>query len=177
MDAAILALAILAYIGVAVLAWKRAGRRRRRAPLPPSRLSYVPSDSADRRKRCKANWFTGRYRGGLTAAEWQRGRHVQTLRGDLVRSPAEARIADYLYARGLHYEYEADVRGFRPDFYLPDHGIVVEYWGMQPKGHPMRRRKTGAYLGAGYRLVSLEPGKEVGLEADLRRQLYYKMQR
>lgn len=56
-----------------------------------------------------------------------------------VRSRAEQRIADYFDSIGLRYEYEREIEtGFWiftekvscPDFYLPDYGVYVEYWGM-----------------------------------------------
>ena len=65
--------------------------------------------------------------GGLTA----------TQRGETVRSNSERRIADYFHQDNVRYVYEQDAmnrwnnrRISRPDFYLPDHGIYVEYWGM-----------------------------------------------
>lgn len=157
------------FLGV-LLARPRRRNRRRKAGL-----RYLSSEDADRQARRQANWFTGRYHGGLTAEEWAEGRTHVTQRGERVRSRAEVLIADHLHANGHAYEYEPRVCGFRPDFLLPEHRIVVEYWGTQRKGHPKRTRKTAAYLQAGYKRVSLEPGKDVGLETDLRRQLYYKL--
>lgn len=151
-------------------------RLQRRRPLAPVRLTFTASEVADHRRGRQTNWLTGRYKGGLTAGDWAAGRSVNTLTGPAVRSSNEARIAAYLDQRGLRYVHEPEICGFRPDFYLPGYGIAIEYWGMQAKGNPKRRAKTGAYLRAGYRLVSLGPGKAVSLEEDLRRQLYYKMQ-
>ena len=80
------------------------------APIPIS--SYLPSPETY---------------GGLTA----------TQRGETVRSKSERRIADYFYQNNIRYVYEQDARNrwntrriSRPDFYLPDYGIYVEYWGM-----------------------------------------------
>ena len=65
--------------------------------------------------------------GGLTA----------TQRGETVRSNSERTIADYFHRNNIRYVYEQDAmnrrnsrRISRPDFYLPDYGIYVEYWGM-----------------------------------------------
>jgi hypothetical protein len=141
----------------------------------PRSLAFVPMQAADEMKARQASRWTGRVGNGLTAQEWHDGRSLHTRRGDLVRSPAEVRIADHLFARGIRYEYEPMIQGYRPDFYLPDHGVVIEYWGMDARGSPHRRKKTAAYLRNGYSLVSLEPGKEVGLERDLDRQLWHKL--
>jgi len=60
-----------------------------------------------------------------------------TQRGEVVRSNSERTIADYLHRNDIRYVYEQDAmnrrnsrRISRPDFYLPDYGIYVEYWGM-----------------------------------------------
>ena len=60
-----------------------------------------------------------------------------TRRGEVVRSNSERTIADYFHRNSIRYVYEHDAvnrwnnrRISRPDFYLPDYGIFVEYWGM-----------------------------------------------
>lgn len=112
----------------------------------------------------------------LSSEEWRAGRQLLTRRGELVRSRAEVRIANHLHARAIDYEYEPRICGFRPDFFLPASGIVIEFWGMdEPAYQDRRRRKTQAYRSAGYGLVSLEYGKDVAVERDLDRQLYYEM--
>ncbi|MDG7022417.1 MAG: hypothetical protein JRN07_03350 [Nitrososphaerota archaeon] len=67
------------------------------------------------------------------------GHPAMTLQGEAVRSGAEKRVADWLFLRGIRYEYERpafDRSGrviSRPDFYLPDLGVYVEYWGLVGK--------------------------------------------
>ena len=64
------------------------------------------------------------------------GRPSVTLRGEVVRSYSEKVIADWLFRRGIRYDYERpvfDSRGRRvgvPDFYLPDYGVYFEYRGL-----------------------------------------------
>ena len=61
------------------------------------------------------------------------GRTSVTLRGEVVRSAAEKTIADWFTCRGIRYVYERPAlarwkRGIsRPDFYLPDYDVYVEY--------------------------------------------------
>ena len=95
------------------------------------------------------------------------GRPSMTLRGEVVRSYSEKVIADWLFRRGIRYAYERpvfDPRGRRvavPDFYLPDYGVYVEYWGLVggDRGYEKRMaRKTERYLRNGVRVVSLYPG-------------------
>ena len=90
-----------------------------------------------------------------------------TLRGEVVRSRSEKVIADWLFRRGIRYAYERSVfdsSGHRmgvPDFYLPDFGVYVEYWGLvgADRGYERRMtRKIERYLRNGIRVVSLYPG-------------------
>jgi len=58
-----------------------------------------------------------------------------TKKGEIVKSYGEKRIADYLYWKGVIYEYEhpytrKDGGVNRPDFYLPEYDIYIEYYGM-----------------------------------------------
>lgn len=99
-------------------------------------------------------------------------RTVPTMRGERVASIAERRIADFLHREGYDYEYEARILGFRPDFHLPDHNLLIEYWGLETEEYLLRReRKTRAYLAAGYHLIDLEPEDWERLESRLRRKL------
>lgn len=154
---------VLAFFALVVWGFVKLARR-------PKRYAkrFTPMEAADRHQRNR--WFhKSRY--GLSDEQWIRGRSVPTARGDVVRSRAEARVADHLHGRGFRYEYEPMVCGFRPDFFLPDYGIVIEYWSPLSKN---RRVKTAAYLREGYGLVSLEDGKGVSVERDIDRQLYYR---
>jgi hypothetical protein len=68
------------------------------------------------------------------------GTRSVTLTGQSVRSKAERLIADYLTSHGIAYQYEWEARTndwfifsrkiSRPDFYLPQYGVYVEYWGL-----------------------------------------------
>lgn len=169
----VLPLALLAGL---FLLW-RLFRDARPPQARPRTLDYVPMQQADRNAERRTSPWMGRGPSGLTMREWRDGRAVRTDRGDLVRSVPEARIANHLHAKGYRYEYEPEVCGFRPDFFLPEHGIVIEYWGSTEAKYDQRRRaKTAAYLRAGYALVSLQAGKDVPLERDLDRQLWHKLQ-
>ena len=62
------------------------------------------------------------------------------LTGQHVRSKGERIIADYLTHHNIAYQYEAEAstndwfifksRISRPDFYLPQYNLYVEYWGL-----------------------------------------------
>lgn len=69
----------------------------------------------------------------------QYGKQSVTVQGEEVKSDGEQKIADFLARNGIRYEYEPLIEAgiwiftekvSRPDFYLPDHDVYVEYWGM-----------------------------------------------
>ena len=77
---------------------------------------------------------------------------IRSLKGEKVRSYEECEIANFLYLNGVTYEYEApykhdtatsEKRQYQPDFYLPDHGIYIEHFGIDAEGEnrAVRRRK------------------------------------
>jgi hypothetical protein len=96
-----------------------------------------------------------------------------TQRGERVKSRAEQRIADYLSSRNIRYSYEKTLQTFpvigqkisRPDFYLEDYNVYVEYWGLV--NVPDKRKREGyvramkwkmaQYHEHGIRFISLYP--------------------
>lgn len=69
---------------------------------------------------------------------------VRTLKGELVKSMAECRIANFLFKMGVEYQYEArykvstrtaERRDYHPDFYLPTFGIYIEHFGTDRHGN------------------------------------------
>jgi hypothetical protein len=104
------------------------------------------------------------------------GRPSVTLRGEVVRSYSEKVIADWFFRNGVRYAYEhpaLDWRGSvisRPDFYLPDYGVCVEYWGLAGTGKEYDRTmrwKVARYRMNGVRVVSLCPGDLADLDSAL----------
>ena len=69
---------------------------------------------------------------------------IRSLKGDEVKSYEECEIANFLYLHGVAYEYEAayehetvtaEKRQYKPDFFLPDHGIYIEHFGLDAAGN------------------------------------------
>jgi len=84
---------------------------------------------------------------------------IRTLKGEAVKSLGECQVANYLLKQGIEYRYEADYehntatplhRQYRPDFYLPEHGIYIEYYGIDSEG------KTAPYINQAEYLRSME---------------------
>lgn len=73
----------------------------------------------------------------------RRERRYETLKGEEVKSVDEKVIADFLFEHGVTYRYEAEAawadtgrgeRVYEPDFYLPEHDIYIEHWGIDERG-------------------------------------------
>lgn len=83
--------------------------------------------------------------------------------GTLVQSKGERLIADWLTTRGIAYRYDAKFRiiaefQIRPDFYLPEHDVYIEYWGLDTPQYKMSMyKKQMLYQQEGKRLVSVYP--------------------
>ena len=88
---------------------------------------------------------------------------AKRLRSELgvaVQSRGEKMIADFLEREGIAYEYDerfmiaADTR-IRPDFYLPEFDVYIEYFGMDtPEYRDNMLKKRLLYQRAGKKLVS-----------------------
>ncbi len=99
----------------------------------------------------------------------QYGIPSRTLHGEIVRSHAEQRIADYFVQNGIRYQYETGARTdallfkktfAHPDFYLTDYGIYVEYWGLVNASKEYRqimKWKMKQYRQNHIRFISLYP--------------------
>ena len=103
---------------------------------------------------------------------WVAMRTEVSERGEVVASRAERRIADLLHAIAVPYEHEARIGPFRPDFYLPQWDLIIEFWGMDPPGSENRRRKVAYYMRGGHALINLEAEDRRELEHVLLRKLY-----
>ena len=83
--------------------------------------------------------------------------------GIYVRSLSELFIANWLYANKIPFEYEREIhfascqRNVHCDFYLPEHDVYIEYWGMEKdeKYIAYKEWKAPLYKRNGYKLVSL----------------------
>lgn len=88
---------------------------------------------------------------------------VETRDGELVQSQGERRIADWLSEHGFAYRYDTKYRiigefQIRPDFYLPELDIYIEFWGLNTPQYKMSMyKKQMLYQQEGKRLVSVYP--------------------
>lgn len=85
--------------------------------------------------------------------------------GVYVRSLSELCIANWLYANRIPFEYERKVyfpisrESAHCDFYLPDHGVYIEFWGLSgDKNYEHYKRwKENNYTSNAIPLISLCP--------------------
>jgi len=86
---------------------------------------------------------------------------IRTKSGGLVQSDGERMIADHLHEKGIAYRYDERFRivegyAIRPDFYLPEFDVYVEYWGMDTADYKIGMlKKQKLYQQEGKRLISL----------------------
>ncbi len=95
---------------------------------------------------------------------------IEARDGTLVQSEGERRIAEWLTAHGLAYRYDSKYRilsefQIRPDFYLPELDVYIEYWGMNTPQYKMSMyKKQLLYQQEGKRLISVYPKDLSGLD-------------
>ena len=100
------------------------------------------------------------------------GRNLEEkLRGgngtEIFKSQGERRIARFLDQYGIRYVYEKPVaivdenktKLWHPDYFLPDLGVYIEFYGMagQPDYDAGIARKTALYSANGIDVISLYP--------------------
>lgn len=124
---------------------------------------------------------TARKPGRASFSEHQKmhGSEHETMKGELVKSGGERMIADYFLRNKIRYEYEKPAIGAsnrrigRPDFYLPDYDIYVEYWGMVDTEDKKDRNKylegmewkTARYREADIKFISIYPQEIENLDS------------
>ncbi len=102
---------------------------------------------------------------------------VEARDGTLVQSEGERRIAEWLTKHGLAYRYDSKYRiiaefQIRPDFYLPELDVYIEYWGLNTPQYKMSMyKKQTLYQQQGKRLISVYPKDLPVLDSLLRSKL------
>ena len=97
--------------------------------------------------------------------------------GTLVQSDGERLIADWLTRHGIAFRYDERFRilsshAVRPDFYLPELDVYLEYWGMDTADYKIGMlKKQQLYQQEGKRLISLHPPDKARLDSVLRGKL------
>ena len=88
---------------------------------------------------------------------------IRAKDGTWVQSIGERLIAEILAAEKIRYRYDERFRildgyAIRPDFYLPEFDVYIEYWGMTTADYKIGMlKKQQLYQQQGKRLISLYP--------------------
>lgn len=88
---------------------------------------------------------------------------IRAKDGSWVQSDGERLICEALSAEGIRYRYDERFRildgyAIRPDFYLPELDVYIEYWGMDTAEYKIGMlKKQQLYQQQGKRLISLYP--------------------
>jgi len=145
------------------LAAARSHHRCRRCSAPVTAEEYARSEQAFQRvfcDRCFDEVFLQR-RNFETGVEIKKT--IAAPDGTVVQSEGERRLAAWLSDHGLAYRYDAKFRiigefQIRPDFYLPELDVYIEYWGLDTPQYKMSMyKKQALYQQEGKRLISVYP--------------------
>jgi hypothetical protein len=88
---------------------------------------------------------------------------IRTSDGTLVQSDGERLIAEWLADNNIACRYDERFRivegyAIRPDFYLPELDVYIEYWGMDTADYKIGMlKKQKLYQQEGKRVISLYP--------------------
>lgn len=94
---------------------------------------------------------------------------IRAKDGTLVQSDGERRISELLADENIPYRYDERFRildgyAIRPDFYLPEFDVYIEYWGMDTADYKIGMlKKQKLYQQQGKRLLSLYPADKPNL--------------
>jgi len=101
----------------------------------------------------------------------------RTTGGTAVQSRGEKRIAEFLEAEKIDFVYDERYRIsgadlIRPDFYLPEFDVYIEYYGMDtPEYNANRQRKHILYQRAAKKLISVSFRDDANLIEVLKKKL------
>jgi len=90
-------------------------------------------------------------------------KNIRSQDGTWVQSDGERRICDLLDSEQIKYRYDERFRildgyAIRPDFYLPEFDVYIEYWGMDTADYKIGMlKKQKLYQQQGKKLISLYP--------------------
>jgi len=124
---------------------------------------YARSHKAFQRSYCD-NCFDEVY---LQRRNWnsrvELNKNIKAKDGTLVQSKGEKMIAEWLSLNNIKYRYDERFRiiegyAVRPDFYLPEFDVYIEYWGMDTIDYKIGMfKKKKVYQMTAKKLISLYP--------------------
>ena len=104
-------------------------------------------------------------------------KNIRAKDGTFVQSDGERKISEWLTKNKIKYRYDERFRilkdfAVRPDFYLPEFDIYIEYWGMDTTDYKIGMlKKLKLYQQQGKKLISLYPKDKNKLDTILKQKL------
>ncbi len=105
---------------------------------------------------------------------------IKTLNGFWVENIGQAKIANWLYLLGFNTSYRrefltSDNNSVIPDFYLPEHGVVIEYWGESLKASELsdNLHKQDFYSTTALKLIEINHQQLADLDQVLSKELLH----
>ncbi len=104
-------------------------------------------------------------------------KNIRTKDGTFVQSDGERKICEWLNKNNIKYRYDERFRiladyAVRPDFYLPEFDIYIEYWGMDTIDYKIGMlKKLKLYQQEGKKIISLYPEDKNNLDIVLKNKL------
>jgi hypothetical protein len=98
-------------------------------------------------------------------------KNIRAKDGTWVQSDGERLICEALNAEQIRYRYDERFRildgyAIRPDFYLPEFDVYIEYWGMETADYKIGMlKKQQLYQQQGKKLISLYPADKPRMQA------------
>lgn len=100
-------------------------------------------------------------------------KNIRAKDGTWVQSDGERMICEALHTEGIKYRYDERFRildgyAIRPDFYLPEFDVYIEYWGMDSSDYKIGMlKKQQLYQQQGKKLISLYPEDKASMRERL----------
>ena len=104
-------------------------------------------------------------------------KNIRAKDGTFVQSDGERKICEWLSANNIKYRYDERFRiidgmAIRPDFYLPEFDLYIEYWGMDTADYKIGMlKKEKLYQQEEKKLISLYPDDKNNLDVVMRNKL------
>ncbi|RLD45980.1 MAG: hypothetical protein DRI94_15235 [Bacteroidetes bacterium] len=104
-------------------------------------------------------------------------KNIKAKDGTLVQSHGERIISEFLSSNSIAFRYDERIRiiegmAIRPDFYLPEFDVYIEYWGMDTINYKIGMlKKQKLYQQEGKKLISLYYYDKDNLKEILRKKL------
>lgn len=143
------------------IAEEQAGYKCRRCGKNVDAEEYARSQRAFQRVFCDSCFDQVYMERRNFDAKVELNKTIETSDGTFVQSDGERKIVEFLSKNKITYRYDERMRiiegyAVRPDFYLPEFDLYIEYWGMDTTDYKIGMlKKLKLYQQEGKKLISV----------------------